>query len=52
MNNTLTSATPAAILARVGAGGGQAGRDALMVNTWLTGAVVAGRAMGSSGWAR
>ena len=44
MKNTLTSATPARILVRVGAGGGQAGRDALTVNTWLTGAVVAGRA--------
>jgi hypothetical protein len=44
MKNTLTSATRRESWSGSGAGGGQAGRDALTVNTWLTGAVVAGEA--------
>jgi hypothetical protein len=44
MKNTLTSAIPGGILVWVGSGGGKAGRDALTVNTRLTGAAVAGRA--------
>ena len=43
MKNTLTSAPPEGILVPAGAVCGRAGLNALTLNTWLAGAVVAGR---------